>query len=312
MSRALDTISIDRAKDELIDFIADPPADTSSGDGLEPPTLGWFNGGRATVAIPLYNARKDIERVLDEVATFARAVPSWDFLFIDDGSTDETLAAFQRRVAAINFVDPGTASRLAIIPSAPHAGLGHATRIAGLESDSEQLIVLLPAFQGDWSLLTRLRDELQSARFVLAEAASAAPWPLRLTRRIVARVLGAAPIAGTLPQAIAMQGPDARFLAEHTGIRSHGFDIELAAIAARLGWNRGAVQAPAPLKPGDSIAPIASTLDSHWLGHLGATCVAGLGIAGRLVLGVYRLGEVATQPTPRTKPQPGMFRRKAS
>lgn len=308
MSRAIDTTAIDRASDDLIDFIADPPADTSSNDGQEQLTPAWFNASRATIAIPLYNARPEIERILDEVVAFARAVPSWDFLFIDDGSTDDTIASFNRRVAAINFVDPGTASRLAIIPSAPHAGLGHATRIAGLESESEHVIVLMPSFEGDWSLLTRLRDELQSRQFVLAEATSPTPWPLGLVRRVIARVLGANPVTASLPQAIAMQGPDARFLGECSGIRSHGFDIELAAIAARLGWSRGTVS-PRERGPGVvSGAGIASTLESHWLGHIGVTCLVGIGVASRLMLGVYRLDRASAPPYP----QRGAFRRKAS
>lgn len=312
MSRAIDTTAsdraIDRASNDLIDFIADPPAGTSSNDGLEQPTLGWFNASRATIAIPLYNARPEIERILDEVVAFARAVPSWDFLFIDDGSTDDTIASFNRRVAAINFVDPGTASRLAIIPSAPHAGLGHATRVAGLESESEHVIVLTPSFEGDWSLLTRLRDELQSRQFVLAETTSPTPWPLGLVRRVVARVLGANPVCTNVPQAIAMQGPDARFLAECCGIRSHGFDIELAAIAARLGWSRGTIS---PREHSSRVVKgprIASTLKSHWLGHCGVTCLVGIGVALRLMLGGYRLDRASAQ----VRPQRGTFRRKTS
>lgn len=307
MSRATHTIPIDQAQHELIEFIADPPADTSSGDGLEPPTLGWFNGGRATVAIPVHNARAEIERIIDEIVAFARAVPSWDFLFIDDGSTDDTLAAFQRRVAAINFVDPGTASRLAIIPSAPHAGLGHVARIAGLESDSEHLIVLLPSFQGDWSLLARLRDELQSRRFVIAESTSRASWLLRTTRQIVARALRADPVGSSVPQALAMQGHDARYLAEHGGVRSHGFDIELAAIAARLNWDRGTVS---PQTSPTQTIRIASTLESHWLGHVGATWLAGLGIAARLAIGAYRIDQTAAHD--RASRRSSGFRREAS
>lgn len=94
-----------RASDRLADFIAnadiDDPLDPSSSDGVEAPATGWFNAGRVMVAVPLYNARADAERVLDAIVMFARSVPAWEFVFIDDGSDDETVSAFQKRLAAV-------------------------------------------------------------------------------------------------------------------------------------------------------------------------------------------------------------------
>lgn len=313
MSRSTDTLSIaplqaDRARDELVGFIADPPADTASGGGNDPSTPGWFNGSRSTVAVPLYNARADIERIIDEVVAFARAVPSWDFLFIDDGSTDQTVAAFNRRVAAVNFVDPGTAARLAVIPSAPHAGLGRTFRIAALECDADHLLVLLPSFQTDWSLLVHLREALQSSEIAVVEGAPPAPGALRLARRLVARLVGARPVTPTPPQAIAVRARAAKVLAHRTAVETDAFDIEIAAIAGRLGW-RCARSDHHAARPGAAGA-IASTRHSTLIGRLTIVALAAFRIGLRLALRGYRIN-TASEPD-QASPARAVHRRKAS
>lgn len=302
MSRS-SSIPIDRdagrASDRLADFIAgvdiDDPIDPSSSDGVEPPLTGWFNAGRVTIAVPLYNARADAERVLDEIVVFARSVPAWDFVFIDDGSDDETVSAFQKRLAAVGFVDPGTASRLSLIPSAPHAGLGHVARIAGLECDAEHLIVLLPSFQGDWSLIARVRDALQAAHAVTAAPSTRLNTALRAARWLASRALGLE--SEPFPQAIGLQGQVAKALAERTRFRGPAFDLELRYLIRRLGLH---AQHVTPDAAGTEHA-IASTRGSHWFGHVGAVLLAPIAIVVRRLLGLYRLQPRESQPRARER-----------
>lgn len=301
-----------RAADRLADFIAgvdiDDPIDPSSSDGVEPPATGWFNAGRVMVAVPLYNARADAERVLDEIVVFARSVPAWEFVFIDDGSDDETVSAFQKRLAAIGFVDPGTASRLSVIPSSPHAGLGHVARIAGLECDAEHLILLLPSFRGDWSLIARVRDALQAVHAVTAAPYTRLNAALRAARWLACKSLGLTP--EPLPQAIGLQGQVARALAERTRLRGPAFDLELRYLIRRLGLH---AQHVTPDAAGSEHA-IASTRGSHWIGTVGTILLAPVAIVVRQMLGLYRLQPRESRPPARERRarSPHAPRRKAS
>lgn len=305
---ATPTVPSGRAARDLADFIVDPaidePAAPASGDGIDTPLPGWFNAGRVSVAVPLFHAGLDGERVIDEVVRFARSVPAWEFLFIDDGSLDNTVPAFEKRLAALGFVDPGTAARLAIIPSAPHAGLGHVTRIAGLECDAEHLIVLMPEFTGDWSILSRLRDTLQSAHTAVAAAVTPGPLPVRLARRLAAGALGLAPVP--VVQALAFQGPVAKALAERTRLRGPGFDLELLDLVRRMGL-RTHVVAPTPHAASNAVA---STRPSHWLGQVGSLLCTPLRVVCNRVLGRYRL-HAMTSPA-KAAPRRSVPRRKAS
>lgn len=285
--------TVGNASDQLIDFIAgDEPLSPSSSDGVEPALPGWFNAGRVMVAVPLFNARADAERVLDEVVAFARSVPAWEFVFIDDGSDDETVPAFQRRLAAIGFVDPGTASRLSVIPSAPHAGLGHITRIAGQECDAEHLIVLLPSFRGEWSILSRIRETLQSSHLVSADEPTSAHLAVRAARWIAARVLTIEPQPS--PQAIGMQGHIAKQLTDRTRLRGTAFDLEIRYLTRRLGWTASSF-APTRTGPG---CRIASARAGHWIGHVGTALLAPLAISLHRLLGLYQLGPRVERSSP--------------
>lgn len=288
-----------RASDRLADFIAnadiDDPLDPSSSDGVEAPATGWFNAGRVMVAVPLYNARADAERVLDAIVMFARSVPAWEFVFIDDGSDEETVSAFQKRLAAVGFVDPGTASRLSVIPSAPHAGLGHVARIAGLECDAEHLILLLPSFRGDWSLVARVRDALQVAHAVTAAPNTRLNAPLRAARWLAFKSLGLQP--EPFPQAIGLQGHVAKALAERTRLRGTAFDLELRYLIRRLGLLDQHVAPDAA----DEEHPIASTRGSHWIGHVGAMLLAPVAIVAHRLLGLYRLQPQDAHPRARER-----------
>ncbi|MBY0113395.1 MAG: hypothetical protein K2Y21_11275 [Phycisphaerales bacterium] len=308
----IDSDAARRAAGELAEFIADPhegtPIDPSSNDRVEPPALGWFNASRVMVAVPLFNAQLDAERIIDDIVVFARSVPAWEFVFIDDGSTDDTVAAFQKRLAAVGFVDPGTAARLSVIPSSPHAGLGHVTRIAGLECDAEHLIVLLPAFNGDWSVLAGVRDTLQASPMVLAPALVQPGLAIRLARAVAARSLGLEPMAA--PQALGILGPLAKVLAERTSLRGPGFDLELRHLALRLGQRTQAC----PTLPARTGHGVASTNPGHWLGQVGATLLAPIAIGLRSLLGGYRLkaAHAASTPPASSARSSGVFRRKAS
>jgi hypothetical protein len=292
-----------RVSQGLADFVSgvaiEDPIDPSSSDGVEPPVTGWFNAGRVMVAVPLFNARADAERVLDAIVVFARSVPAWEFVFIDDGSDDGTVSAFQKRLAAVGFIDPGTASRLSVIPSAPHAGLGHVARIAGLECDAEHLILVLPSFRGDWSLVARVLAALQAAHVVTAapntRPNAALHACLRAARWLVSHALGLKP--EPFPQAIGLQGHVAKALAERTRLRGTGFDLESRHLIQSLGL-RALHVTPDAEATGHAIA---SNRGSHWIGQVGSILLAPIAIAMHRLLGRYRLRPQDSHPRARER-----------
>lgn len=165
------TDAVSEVRSELIDVIRGDSDDSTvspgSVEGADAPLPQLFNGPRVCVALPLYNAGPDAVRVLDELAEFAHKVQTWEFLFVDDGSTDGTATLLRKRLAAIEIVEPDIAKRFGVLSYAPNAGKGHAVRVAALENDAEYFLFT----DGDLAYapehLLRLFERLQSADVVI-------------------------------------------------------------------------------------------------------------------------------------------------
>ncbi len=161
-------------REELIEAIqgGDDDGDASgaapgSVEGADSPLPSLFNGPRVCVALPLYNAGADAARVLDELVVFAARVPTWEFLFVDDGSTDGTSSILRKRIAAIDVVEPELAKRFGVLSYAPNAGKGHAVRVAALENDAEYFLFTDGDLAYSPDHLLRLFERLQSADVVI-------------------------------------------------------------------------------------------------------------------------------------------------
>lgn len=240
--------AVSEVRSELIDVIRGDADDSilspGSIEGSDATLPQLFNGPRVCVALPVYNAGADAVRVLDELTEFAHRVQTWEFLFVDDGSTDGTSALLRKRLAAIEVVEPEIARRFGILSYAPNAGKGHAVRVAALENDAEYFMFT----DGDLAYapdhLLRLFERLQSADVVIGSRLEHDEgYGARPLRNIMGRVFNY--LAG-LVLSIRYRDTQAglkgfRSRAAHDvfsriRISDFSFDVEVLYVARKLGY----------------------------------------------------------------------------
>lgn len=234
---------------ELVEVIRGErePVESSPGstEGSDVPPPGLFNGPRACVALPLYNAGADANRVLDELIAFAPRVPNWEFLFVDDGSTDNTSAILRKRLAAIEIVEPETAKRFSVISYAPNAGKGHAVRVAALENDADYFMFTDGDLAYSLDHLVRLFERLQSADVVIgSRLGHDEGYGARPLRNIMGRVFNY--LAGivlsiryrdTQAGLKGFRSRAAHDVFSRVRIADFSFDVEVLYVARKLGYS---------------------------------------------------------------------------
>ena len=89
-----------------------------------------------SVIIPVYNERENVRTIHEELGAAATAEPSlsWEFLFVDDGSTDETFGILRE----VNRTDP----RVKVVRLSRNYG-SHTGAAAGLQFASGDVAVIM-------------------------------------------------------------------------------------------------------------------------------------------------------------------------
>lgn len=284
-------------RDELIEAIrsGEGTSGISPGsiEGAAAPLPALFNGPRVCVALPLYNAGADAVRVLDELVAFAPKVQTWEFLFVDDGSTDGTPAVLRKRLAAIGIVEPELAKRFGVLSYAPNAGKGHAVRVAALESDAEYFLFT----DGDLAYapdhLLRLFEKLQSADVVIGSRLEHDEgYGARPLRNVMGRIFNY--IAGivlsiryrdTQAGLKGFRSRAAHDIFSRTRIRDFSFDVEVLYIARKLGYSIAEIPAhvdPVHRRSSSTVNLIRDPIRMFW-----SLCK----IRVNKITGLYRLDE---------------------
>lgn len=312
-------------RDELIEAIrsGDDTSGVSPGsiEGAATPLPALFTGPRVCVALPLYNAGSEAVRVLDELVAFAPKVQTWEFLFVDDGSTDGTATALRKRLAAIGIVEPELAARFGVLSYAPNAGKGHAVRVAALESDAEYFLFTDGDLAYSPDHLLRLFERLQSADVVIGSRLEHDEgYGARPLRNIMGRVFNY--IAGivlsiryrdTQAGLKGFRSRAAHDVFSRIRIRDFSFDVEVLYIARKLGYSIAEIPAhvdPAHRRNSSTVNLVRDPIRMFW-----SLCK----IRVNKILGLYRLderdlGEVGTRadvPARNTRVPGGLHRRGA-
>jgi len=323
------TDAVSEVREELIEVIqngegvGDDESDVAPGsiEGSDAPLPQLFNGPRVCVALPLYNAGPDAARVLDELVVFAPRVPTWEFLFVDDGSTDGTATILRKRLAAIDVVEPELAKRFGVLSYAPNAGKGHAVRVAALESDAEYFLFTDGDLAYSPDHLLRLFERLQSADVVIGSRLEHDEgYGARPLRNVMGRVFNY--IAG-LVLSIRYRDTQAglkgfRSRAAHDifsriRIQDFSFDVEVLYVARKLGYSITEIPAfvdPVHRRNSSTVNLVRDPIRMFW-----SLCRIRL----NKILGLYRLderdvGEVGTRTdaTARTSGMPGSLHRRGA
>ncbi|MDX2232376.1 MAG: glycosyltransferase [Leptolyngbyaceae cyanobacterium bins.349] len=77
---------------------------------------------RASIILPIYNEQACIHSTFDAVLAYAKTHPTYDFIFVNDGSTDRTVALLEAQIAASN------SDRILLISYSQRGGKGYAVR----------------------------------------------------------------------------------------------------------------------------------------------------------------------------------------
>ncbi|MBX3388465.1 MAG: glycosyltransferase [Phycisphaeraceae bacterium] len=242
------TDAVSEVRSELIEAIRGD-GDVSgvapgSVEGSNAPLPGLFHAPRVCVALPLYNAAPDAVRVLDELIEFAHKVQTWEFLFVDDGSTDGTASLLRKRLAAIDIVEPEVARRFGVLSYAPNAGKGHAVRVAALENDAEYFLFTDGDLAYSPDHLLRLFERLQSADVVIGSRLEHDEgYGARPLRNIMGRVFNY--LAGlvlsiryrdTQAGLKGFRSRPAHDIFSRIRIPDFSFDVEVLYVARKLGY----------------------------------------------------------------------------
>lgn len=90
----------------------------------------------ASIVLPIYNEQACIQHTFDAVLDYAESHPTYDFIFVNDGSTDQTVALLEGRMATHQC------DRICLISYSHRRGKGYAVR-RGVEAAAGRYVCFL-------------------------------------------------------------------------------------------------------------------------------------------------------------------------
>jgi len=96
-----------------------------------------MQGADVTVIVPCYNEQAGLPSLFDRLDAMHRDLPTWNFLFVDDGSSDETFTALLEATHGRNWVTIVRHNENLGLGAALRTGFQHATApiICTIDSD---------------------------------------------------------------------------------------------------------------------------------------------------------------------------------
>ena len=221
-------------------------------------------GVRVRVILPVYNESRLIGHTLDAVLAFVDQNPGFGFLFVDDGSSDDTAKIIRERLAGRKD------DRVALLSYAPNRGKGRAVH-AGVERCLEVFSIagldekgpgagsdggLVCFTDGDLAYpldhLTELAAALEKhdvvigSRSLVHKDEKNTSIPRRImggTFNILARALIGVPHKDTQAGLKGFRARAAREIFRRQSLDGFAFDVEIVFLARRLGFSVGEIPA---------------------------------------------------------------------
>ncbi len=196
---------------------------------------------RVQVVLPFYNEAALIRSTFNEAEKFGLAHPEFAFLFVDDGSSDDTAAKLRLLISESDIPE----SRLGLISYAPNRGKGQAVK-AGIEGATADLVLFT---DGDLAYsmdhLPKLAAALETADVVIGSRAlvhrserNTTPmrklmgWTFNKCARLILGLRHKDTQAGL--KGFRLEAARAIFARQRLG--GFAFDVELCYLAKRLGY----------------------------------------------------------------------------
>lgn len=193
---------------------------------------------RVAVLLPVHNEAWLIGSVLGQVVDFARSHPEWRFVFVDDGSSDETPDLIREHL------ERSDAPGIELVALTPNRGKAGALRSVMLERPEPLLLFTDGDLAYSLDHLDRLVDELDRADVAIGSRAlsDVTQTNITLLRRLVGtafnlmvRTVTGLPHADTQAGLKGFRRPAARTLFEAQVVKDFAFDAELLFLARAHG-----------------------------------------------------------------------------
>jgi dolichyl-phosphate beta-glucosyltransferase len=190
---------------------------------------------KASVILPVYNESETIERTLLAVNEYAAVHPDFYFLFVNDGSTDNTRDIINRRLNG--------AKNISLLNLKENKGKADALRHAVIELDSDYIVFTDGDMAYSLDHVDVLLEALRNNEVAIGNRKLGENHP-RKTQRFVAgeafnrlaRILLSLDITDTQAGIKGFTGPVAKKLFSLSRIDDFAFDAELLYIAKRKGY----------------------------------------------------------------------------
>jgi dolichyl-phosphate beta-glucosyltransferase len=196
------------------------------------------------VTLPMYNAESYLESTLASIIAFARTQPSWEFLFVDDGSRDHTREMLRRRLEALGVADQDLSARVRVVTHRANRGKGFAIRHAALASTAEHFLFTDGDLAYSPDQLPSLRDALNTSDVAIGcRAQPDGDFAAEPVRRVMgqvfnrlARMVIGLPLPDTQAGLKGFRRDAAQAIFARCRIADFAFDVEVLYLARRLGF----------------------------------------------------------------------------
>ncbi len=197
---------------------------------------------KVQVVLPFYNEAGLIRTTFEEVEKFGMEHPEYAFLFVDDGSRDETAATLRTLISESDIPE----SRLGLISYTPNRGKGQAVK-AGIEGATAEFVLFT---DGDLAYsmdhLPKLANALEAGAHMaigsrsLIQKSEQNTTPMRKlmgwTFNKCARVILGLKHKDTQAGLKGFRLEAARSIFSRQRLGGFAFDVELCYLARRLGY----------------------------------------------------------------------------
>jgi dolichyl-phosphate beta-glucosyltransferase len=197
-----------------------------------------------SIILPVYNEAACIGETLETVRQYALAHPDSQFIFIDDGSTDQSLAIMQ------DFVSQNDCTRIVVVSHSPNQGKGFAIKQGLKFCDGNYVCFIDSDMAYSLSHLELLVEKLQSSDIAIgARTLVSTGWNttfrrlLSQTFNLFCRYALSLPFRDMQAGIKGFRRSVATELFGQLEIQRFAFDVELLHLARKRGFSIGEIPA---------------------------------------------------------------------
>lgn len=224
---------------------------------------------RRSVVVPLYQESSRIEGTVRRLAASPLADPDTEFLFVDDGSTDDTVAVVERALAA-------TGLRAEVLRLASNQGKGAAVRTGVLAARGQTIAFVDADLSSPPGAIAEVLRAVEEHGAQVAIASRAHPTSAITVRQPVARetagktfnrlirALGLTTLPDTQCGLKAFDAETARALFQPLQTRRFAFDVEVLARAQKLNLRIAVIPSEWAHVEESRVAPLRDGLRMAW------------------------------------------------